>query len=118
MCGSVAHRAKDCKAPGAITSSPTSLAKTVTFDPMPQPISERAPPSLLSSEASSSTSGYEMKQLMSETLQELRRLKSLSVKSEALLAAADVGVKRGLSDSGATHPLRPAAVGELERLRR
>ena len=121
VCGSVAHRAKDCKAPGAATSTQAAANPKegapgrVTIDPMPQPVFERVPPSLLSSEASSSTSGYEMKQLMLETLQELRRLKSLSVKSEAILAAADIGVRRGLLDSGATHPLRPATVGELQR---
>ena len=124
----MAHRAKDCRAPGA-TPSPQAiampkegaagpLAKTVTFDPTAQTPVAKACSTALASDASSSTSGYEMKQLMSETLQELRRLKPLSVKSGALLAATDMGTRKGLLDSGATHPLRPATVASWGAQRR
>ena len=128
VCGAVAHRAKDCKAPGATTSAPTSptqaanpkeevkppFAKMVTFDPLTTS-SPTATALGMPNGSSTSTSGYEMKQLMTEALEELRKLKSVDVKTGTFLAAMDPCGKKGLLDSGATHPLRPAILDELER---
>ena len=91
------------------------FAKMVTFDPMTTSPSPKAPVAGMAFGSSTSTSGYEMKQLMTEALEELRKLKSVDVKTGTFLAAMDENGKKGLLNSGATHPLRPAILDELER---
>ena len=125
VCGSTAHRAKDCKAPGGGPTTPppsaaTSLPKEEEARPQGKSVTFEVPgqtalagPQPAASTSSSSTSGYEMKQLMTEALEELRRMKALDITGERLRSMVPWMSRKGLLDSGATHPLRPASPQEL-----
>ena len=90
-------------------------AKSVTFEVVGQPaaLAGKGGPQAAPSNSSSSTSGYEMKQLMSEALEELRRMKALDIMGEKIMSMAPWMSRKGLRDSGATHPLQPATEQEL-----